>query len=103
MIYWTTGGAWEVWIRRLTDILTARDLPTGARKDTAKRASPFVALVYQLQNFLPKRHTRAQHSKVALATAIGKARSVSRFPLAPKVCARKTGRNRISLDSQRNP
>jgi len=102
--YWSTGGAWEIWIRRLTDILTARDLPTGARKDTAKRASPFVVLVYQLQNFLPKRHTRAQHSKVALATAIGKARQGSKFPLSPKKARpRKTGRNATSWDSQRNP
>ena len=102
--YWPTGGAWEVWIRQLTDILRAQHLPTGARKDTAKRASPFVELIYKLQSFLPKRHTRSQHSKVALATAIAKARQASRFPLAPKKARpRKTGRNATSLDSQRNP
>jgi hypothetical protein len=101
--YWPTGGAWEVWIRQLTDILRAQNLPTGARKDKANRTSPFVALVYKLQAFLPKSHTRAQHSEVALATAIAKARRASKFPLAPKARARKAGRNTTSLDSQRNP
>lgn len=101
--YWTSGGAWEVWIRELTDILKSQHLPTGARKDTANRASPFVEFVYKLQTFLPKRHTRAQHSKSALATAIAKARRASKFPLAPKARARKTGRNATNLDSQRNP
>jgi hypothetical protein len=89
--YWPSGGAWEVWIRQLTDILAAQHLPTGARKDTSKRASPFVALVYKVQTFLPKRHTRAQHSKGALATAITKARRASNFPLAPKARAREGG------------
>jgi hypothetical protein len=82
--YWPSGGAWEVWIRQLTVLLSAQHLPTGARKDTANKASPFVALVYRLQTFFPKRLTRAQHSKGALATAITKARQASKFPLAPK-------------------
>jgi hypothetical protein len=102
--YWPRGGAWEVWIWQLTDILKSQHLPTGARKDTANGASPFVEFVYKLQAFLPKRHMRAQHSKVALASAIAKARRASHFPLEPKKArARKTGRNASGLHSQKNP
>jgi hypothetical protein len=102
--YWPRGGAWEVWIQQLTEIQRSQHLPTGARKDMANTASPFVELVYKLQTFLPKRHIRAQHSKVALASAIAKARRASHFPLAPKKArARKTGRNASSLHSQKNP
>ena len=86
--YWPTGGAWEVWIWDLTRILEAQHLRTGARKDTAPRDSPFVALVYKLQTFLPKRHTRAQHSEGALATAITKARRASQ----PALIREKVGR-----------
>jgi hypothetical protein len=57
--YWPEGGAWEHWIRHLTDILEAHHLPTGVRKDAAgyrvKRASPFVKFVSTLQTFLPKK------------------------------------------------
>jgi hypothetical protein len=82
--YWLTGGAWEVWIRDLTGILEEQHLPKGASKDTAIRVSPFVALVYKLQTFLPKRHMRAQHSEGALATAITKAREASQPALVRK-------------------
>jgi hypothetical protein len=64
--YWPEGGAWEHWIRQLTDILEAHHLPTGVRKDAAgyrvKRASPFVKFVSALQTFLPKKHVRGDHT-----------------------------------------
>ncbi len=96
--YWPDGGAWEVWIRQLTGILKIHHLPTGARKDSAKikddKFSAFVTFVQTLQTFLPRKHIRAQHSRVALATAINKARKESKPLVAPrKLRARKSGRN----------
>jgi hypothetical protein len=72
--YWPEGGAWEHWIRQLTDILEAHHLPTGARKDAAgygvDRASPFVKFVSTLQTFLPKKYLRGQVTKSSLAELI---------------------------------
>ena len=86
--YWPDGGAWEAWIRQLTSILNAHDLPTAVRKDTDKqksdRPSPFVVFVSTLQTFLPQEHIRGQHSKGALAVAIHKARQESKPPVAPR-------------------
>jgi hypothetical protein len=86
--FWPDGGAWNQWIRQLTAILEAHNLPTGASKDTTKkksdRASPFVDFVYSLQELLPNEYFRGQHSAGALATAISRARKVSRRPLKPK-------------------
>ena len=69
------GEAWDRWIGRLTSIAKQHGLPCGARKDSDKqfRSSPFVELVWELQKFVPKAHRR-DHSKGALAVAIGAAR-----------------------------
>jgi hypothetical protein len=75
------GEAWEQWIRRLTSIAKAHNLPGGARKDSDKQsgshASPFVEFVWGLQQFVPGTHRRA-HSKDALAKAITEARRQKR-------------------------
>jgi hypothetical protein len=75
------GEAWERWIRRLTSIAKAHNLPGGARKDSDKQsgshASPFVEFVWGLQQFVPGTHRRA-HSKDALAKAITEARRQKR-------------------------
>jgi hypothetical protein len=75
------GEAWERWIRRLTSIAKAHNLPGGARKDSDKQsgshASPFVEFVWGLQQFVPGTHRRA-HSKDALAKAISEARRQKR-------------------------
>jgi hypothetical protein len=75
------GDAWKRWIRRLTSIAKAHNLPGGARKDSDKQsgshASPFVEFVWGLQQFVPGTHRRA-HSKDALAKAITEARMAKR-------------------------
>jgi hypothetical protein len=77
----TKGDAWKRWIRRLTSIAKAHNLPGGARKDSDKQsgshASPFVEFVWGLQQFVPGTHRRA-HSKDALAKAITEARMAKR-------------------------
>jgi hypothetical protein len=86
--YWPKGGAWEHWIRQLTDILEEHHLPTGARKDKSKdksgRASPFVSFVFEFQTLLPKKYIRSQHSKSALAVSIHNARRRSKPAVAWK-------------------
>jgi hypothetical protein len=82
------GDAWNSWIRGLTSILSKRDLPTEVRKDAdkskAKKPSPFVALVRELQWCLPKEDRRAStrsadfQANIALSTAIVRARSARR-------------------------
>jgi hypothetical protein len=97
--YWPEGGAWEDWIRRLTDILKAHDLPTEARKDaagySAKRASPFVKFISRVQTFLPKGYVRGDtKSKSSLAERIYKARSRPKPAVSRrKTYARVPGRN----------
>jgi hypothetical protein len=94
--FWPTGGAWDVWIRQLTKILDAYDLPTAARKDSDKaksnQASQFIELVYAFQRLLPEQVRRSMHSKPALATAIHKARKYSK-PLSSKRQAGAGGNN----------
>ena len=86
--YWPKGGAWEHWIRQLTDILKAHCLPTGVSKDTAGyrslRASPFVKFVRELQTFLPRTHAPELYTKSALAERIYKARRKPKPPVAPR-------------------
>ncbi len=95
--YWPEGGAWEYWIRQLTEILEAHRLPIGVRKDAAgyrvDRASPFVKFVSTLQTFLPKKYVRGQVTKSSLAELIYKAREKSKHPVVPrKPRARRSGR-----------
>ena len=86
--YWPEGGAWEHWIRQLTDILEAQHLPAGARKDAAgygvDKASPFVKFVGTLQTFLPKKHIRGRYTLSSLAEGIYKAREKPKPAVAPR-------------------
>jgi hypothetical protein len=72
------GEAWDRWIWRVTDILKAAGLPTGARKDTDKNkraSSPFVEFMCLLSRCcLPVKFRRHTHSNNAMAEAIGEAR-----------------------------
>jgi hypothetical protein len=66
------GELWEAWVRRVSKALAEHDLPVTVRKDY-KRASPFVALVGELQNWVPKQYRKGQQSEPALAEAIYRA------------------------------
>jgi len=72
------GMAWNAWIRALTAIAPEHKLPFGARKDSDKQKtdtpSPFVSLVRELQECIPKEHQRSTKTDNALAGAISKAR-----------------------------
>jgi len=99
--YWTAGAYWEAWVRDLTHLLETRRLPTTARKDTDKDksisysgTSPFVKFLRAFQNHIPSEYVRAQHSRLALADAIHKARRRSKPFVEPKNSrTRKSGRN----------
>jgi hypothetical protein len=70
------GECWDQWIRRLTAIAAENGLPKGVAKSVDKSLvpSPFVLTVEALQNCLPARTRRHNHSHVALAAAIQRAR-----------------------------
>jgi hypothetical protein len=75
------GEAWDRWIVRLTSIAEKHGLPWRVRKDSDKqsqqsRISPFVELVWELQQSVPKAHRRS--SRGALAGAIVGARRQNR-------------------------
>jgi hypothetical protein len=72
------GEAWKRWSNELTDIAKAHDLDWRVRKDSDKqsRSSPFVELLWELQQSVPKAHRRCSRS--ALAGAIVKARRQNR-------------------------
>jgi hypothetical protein len=68
------GEAWDRWIVRLTSIAEKHGLPWRVRKDSDKQSdqSPFVELIWELQQSVPKAHRR--YSRGALAGAIVAAR-----------------------------
>jgi hypothetical protein len=70
------GATRQQWLVDLSKIAAKHGLPITARKDTDKsdRSSPFVALVNELQSFLPKKYRR---SPGTLAKAIHHARNAS--------------------------
>jgi hypothetical protein len=72
------GEAWKRWINELTDIAKAHDLHWRVRKDSDKqsRSSPFVELVWELQQSVPRAHRRS--SRGALAGAIVGVRTQNR-------------------------
>lgn len=63
------GRQWGRWIRQLTKIIRNNSLPDGASKDGLS-TSPFVDLVWEMQQFLPVACRRHTQSKAALAKAI---------------------------------
>jgi hypothetical protein len=72
------GECWARWIRDLTGILESRGLPVTASKgsDKSSRTSAFVALIWKLQQRVPKGAKRHTQSTNALAAAINRARQV---------------------------
>ncbi len=82
------GEMWELWVRKLTAILSKNDLPTRVRKDADKtktaRPSPFVSFIRELQACLPARYRRSHavrsdfEANAALSTAIVRSRSSRR-------------------------
>ena len=84
------GETWGLWIRKLTKILKAHQLPTEVRKDTDKnitgKPSPFVAFVRELQACVPEEYRRSQPysaeapANIALSEAIYRARRVRKAP-----------------------
>ena len=89
------GEMWELWVRKLTTILSNNDLPTRIRKDSDKtktaRPSPFVPFVRELQACLPAKYRKSHalrhdfEANVALSTAIIRARSRRRVTKSPPV------------------
>jgi hypothetical protein len=57
------GEMWELWVRKLTAILSKNELPTQVRKDVDKtkaaRPSPFVSFIRELQACLPEKYRRS--------------------------------------------
>jgi hypothetical protein len=74
------GEAWDNWVCRISEIAKINRLPSEARKDddANEKPSPFVALIRELQHFLPKEYPRSTHSNIALAVAITGARRVAK-------------------------
>jgi hypothetical protein len=71
------GDAWDRWIAEIYQILTDHGLSATTSNDTDKRPfateTPFLRLVKELQNLLPKEARRRVHSNPALAKAIQRA------------------------------
>jgi hypothetical protein len=75
--YQQKGQAWSAWVRNLRDILKEAGLPCGISKDrdtddSASTASPFVRLVYQIQEDYPQERWRFKGAR-SLATAMYRA------------------------------
>jgi hypothetical protein len=68
---YSPGEAWDIWIKRLTDILKKAGLRVGVSKDGT---SPFVVFVAELQCSLPAEFRRHTKTHAALADAIVKPR-----------------------------
>ena len=83
MMGFSEGQIWNLWVLMLTDIMKNHRLPYKIRKDTDKRKgetpSPFVALIWELQQSLPKEQRKFTQSHDALAQGIYRARSDPRF------------------------
>jgi hypothetical protein len=67
----TTYQASDAWIWDLITICDRYKWPTGAAKDRPDNPSPFVALVWELQQLIPREYRRSKQSKRALAKTIG--------------------------------
>jgi len=89
------GEMWELWVRKLTTILSNKELPTRIRKDSDKtktaKPSPFVSFIRELQACLPEKYRRSHgqrpdfETNIALSTAIIRARSRRRVTKSPLV------------------
>jgi len=89
------GEMWELWVRKLTAILSKNELPTQVRKDADKakavKPSPFVSIIRELQACLPAKYRKSHplrpdfEANIALSTAIIRARSRRRVTKSPPV------------------
>jgi hypothetical protein len=73
----TPGEIWNLWVNSITTVIRDENLPYKVRKDTDKHTgnnSPFVRLIKEIQNSLPKEFRMFTHSDDALAQAIHRAR-----------------------------
>ena len=75
--YQQEGQAWSAWVGNLRDILKEAGLPCGINRDrdtddSASTASPFVRLVYQIQEDYPQERWRFKDAR-SLATAMYRA------------------------------
>lgn len=77
------GDAWVNWVWRLTQIMDNVSLPVGVSKD-GERISPFVRLVWELQDCLPVDSRRHMHSEAALTDATSKARKKVKLAIAKR-------------------
>jgi hypothetical protein len=72
------GEVWNIWVNAVTKIMKQSGLPYQVRKDSDKNKkespSPFVTLIKELQNRLPKECRKFTHSDYALAQGIYRAR-----------------------------
>jgi hypothetical protein len=89
--YWPSGVAWNDWIVNLTNTLSAHNLPISVRKDSDKnntgRPSPFVRLIIELQNFVPKACHRYPTAD-AISQAIVRSRRVTKPESSPTQMSR---------------
>jgi hypothetical protein len=67
----TTHQASDAWIWDLITICDRYKWPTSAAKDRPDNPSPFVSLVWELQQLIPREYRRSEQSKRALAKTIG--------------------------------
>ena len=89
------GQTWELWVRKLTNILSKSELPTRVRKDTDKaktaKPSPFVSFIRELQACFPEKYRRSHaersdfEANIALSTAIVRSRSSRRVTKSPLI------------------
>ena len=71
------GEAWNLWVKRLIQLLASEGLPVGERANFDEKDSPFVAFVRKLQEYLPAENRRSVDSKStdsALVKAIQRAK-----------------------------
>jgi hypothetical protein len=65
---------WDIFVTNLTELMKSYNLPFKVSKATGARPSPFVELIWNLQELLPAKARKHNHSKEALAAAIVQAR-----------------------------
>jgi hypothetical protein len=71
---WQDRKAWNRWVVKLSDFAENNAFPTISSISRRGKASPFVRFVEQLQVSIPDKYRRSDHSLVALAQAIKRAR-----------------------------
>lgn len=70
--YQQQGQAWNIWVRKLRNLLKEAGLPCGINRNIDTSALPFVRLVYQLQEDCPQGDRRFKDTR-ALTLAMYRA------------------------------